>query len=151
MPPGSEIADGMRLGIDEFERRATLARRLGSRDRFELLDGVVSMSPPPGAHDHAVPGNKIARLLGSYEESTPGTIAGDNGGFRTDRTWVGPDYFLLIDPACGGQIGDWQTHVALPELCVAIANTSLATDLTTKKDLYARYGTQEYLVHDVRG
>ena len=151
LPPEDALRTGMRMSMDEFERRSTLAEQRGSLERHEMIEGVVYVMPPSDNKYHASPGLRLGTLVGLYRLLTVGVDAGDAGGFRAASSWVGPDYWLKIGSADSKQTDLIGEAAAMAELCVEVSNSSLAYDLTKKRDLYQKHGVREYLVYDVRG
>jgi Uma2 family endonuclease len=147
VPP---LEPGDRLTRDEFERRYEAMPHL---KKAELIEGVVYMPSPVRHRRHGRPHAHLMTWLGTYEASTPGVEAGDNGTVRLDLdNDEQPDGYLLIDPARGGQArisADDYIELA-PELVAEIAASSASYDLHTKLNVYRRNGVCEYLVWRVQ-
>jgi len=119
---------------------------LQPEDRVELIDGqIVAMSPIGNWHSTSV------RLLARFfQAQVPRTLVVDiqNPLNVGKTTQVIPDLALIRadrDP--------WNTPVRGQDcvLVVEVAETSLATDRTTKMALYATVGVPEYWVVDLAG
>ncbi|MSQ95581.1 MAG: Uma2 family endonuclease [Gemmataceae bacterium] len=65
-----------------------------------------------------------------------------------DKNIPEPDAFLAIDPKYGGRIQhDEKGYVfGAPELLAEISASSVADDLGIKKELYRKFGVNEYVV-----
>ncbi len=114
----------------------------------ELIGGVVIV-PSPLQPEHGESHALAMMWLGTYWVATPGTRVRDNatailGGTSEPQ----PDGALIIDPACGGQMGYSEDGYATgpPELIVEVASSSEAIDLNAKRRDYEQAGVLEYVV-----
>jgi Uma2 family endonuclease len=132
---------GLRMTADEY-----LA--LGETpERYELIDGVVVMSPSPfPRHNELVA--EVVRQLGNFSvETTPLRI------FPDSDLDVGPS--LVYRPDVSVYLADRLQAQELrrlstpPDLVVEVLSLSTrALDLVTKRDDYAAFGVREYWVID---
>ena len=150
--PGDRLETGMRMDAAEFRRRGDVLQAAGLDGRAELIEGVVTMMPPPDFVGHGEPDSDLQSLVGLYRLRTPGTTSATNAAVTFgDDTVVGPDLALAILPECGGQMvrtGDGRL-TGVPELVIEVASSSAARDRGSKRQTYERIGVREYLVHDV--
>ena len=145
--PATEIPPlrhGDRLTRAEFERRWDAMPEV---KKAELNDGVVYM--PALSRDHGVSHFGLITWLGMYQLLTPGTEGADNTSVvLNDANMPQPDALLRILETHGGR-----THVtpddyvgAGPELIIEVANTTADYDLGEKREVYRKFGVQEYIV-----
>ncbi len=143
-PQMPALESGMRLSVDEFDRRYELRSDI---KKAELVQGVVYVSSPVRIDEHAEPDNLMNAWVGSYAISHPGVRAAANGTVHlspNDR--VQPDAMLWKTEGGTAQIPADHYMRGAPELAVEIAASSASYDLNTKKDSYRRAGVQEYVV-----
>lgn len=120
--------------------------------RAELVGGIVYVTSPLKLR-HGTNHLPLGTLFFIYESNTPGTQAGDNATIiLSEDSEPQPDLFLRILPECGGQSGTTDDDYVrgAPELVGEIALSSHSIDLHAKREDYARYGVQEYLVVNLR-
>jgi Uma2 family endonuclease len=131
---------GLRMTADEY-----LA--LGeTRERYELIDGVIAMSPSPTPrHQHVI--FEICRQLGRFGEQSPGML-------------VFPDTDLVLHPsrvyrpdvsvyARGRATLSVQRLTLPPDLIIEVLSPGTkALDLITKRDDYGAFGVREYWAVD---
>ena len=144
-----ELRDGMRLSRSEFHQLYSLAPE---GTRAELIGGVVYMASPL-KYAHGTNHNLLSWLFVSYEIATPGIEVGDNATVQlADDSEPQPDLLMRIERQCGGlSTITFDDYIeGPPELIAEVAFTSRRFDLNEKRDEYARYGVQEYLVLDLR-
>jgi Uma2 family endonuclease len=140
------LENGDRLTREEFERRY---RAMPHVKKAELIEGIVYMPSPVRLKKHGRPHVSMVTWVGTYEASTPGTLAGDNSTARLDLdNEPQPDVLLMIDPALGGQarITEDDYVEGAPELVCEIAASSASIDLHGKLNVYRRDGVREYIV-----
>lgn len=112
----------------------------------ELIDGqVVAMSPRPSTNHNRVAFN-IAYLFERYLRGKKCTPFGDGYDlYLDDDNWFIPDFMIVCDP---NKIKPDGIHGA-PDLVVEVLSPStMKTDRTRKKEVYARAGVQEYWIVD---
>jgi Uma2 family endonuclease len=140
-----ELHSGDRMSREEFHR----AYESMSEDiRAELIGGTVYVASPLKRR-HGALHPFVDAVLAAYEGSTPGVECGDNATILLgEQGEPQPDAYLRILPEFGGQSGTTADDYVEgpPELILEIANSSRAIDLYGKKDDYALYGVQEYVV-----
>lgn len=138
------MRDGDRLTREEFERRWEAMPEV---KRAELIEGVVYM--PPVSRNHGTPHFNFIAWLGLYQLLTPGTEGADNTSIRfDDANMPQPDALLRILETHGGrsQVDADGYYESGPELVAEIARTSTSYDLGVKREVYRRFGVQEYVV-----
>lgn len=115
-------------------------------DRYELIDGVVVMSPSPTPRHQVVALLVGAELLAS-SRAVPGAIVvpdvdlllGSRGVYRPDLMVYGPGRFTRLP----------ERLTDAPDLVVEITSPgSKSFDLITKRDDYEAFGVGEYWVID---
>jgi hypothetical protein len=139
------LHSGDRLTQAEFHRRYIATPE---HVKAELIGGVVYMASP--VHRlHATYHLKLAVAIGHYEGHTFGVEAADNhtailGGEGEPQ----PDLMLRVLPEYGGQsrCDDNKCLIGAPELVAEVAHSSVAIDMSEKKNDYFRAGVQEYIV-----
>lgn len=139
VPP---LENGDRLTRSEFERRYSTMHQV----KAELIEGLVYMSSPLRAKNHAEPHAYIMTWLGVYKAATPGVQVLDNATVRLDAdNEPQPDALLRIEQGQSRISKDDYVEGA-PELIVEIAASSASLDLHEKLKVYRRNQVQEYLV-----
>jgi Uma2 family endonuclease len=126
------------------------AEIIGHDDRVELLDGEVVDMPPIGP-EHA---HSIDRLNNLFHERFRGVawIRIQNPVRLNDRSEPVPD--VTVARLWGGADTPYKSVHPAPKdilLIVEVADSSLASDLTTKARLYARHNVSQFWVLDLRG
>lgn len=145
--PATEIPPlraGDRMTRAEFKRRWDAMPEV---KKAELLDGVVYM--PALSLDHGVPHFDLVGWLWMYRVLTRGTEGADNASVRfDDDNMPQPDALLRLLPAYGGRsrVTADRYFEGGPELVVEVANTAADEDLGPKRELYRKFGVQEYIV-----
>ncbi len=142
LPP---LNSGDRLSRAEFERRY----RANPDIQAELIEGVVYVSSPIHAKNHADPHFTIIGWLAAYCAAIPDVIGSDNATLRLDlENELQPDVLLRLKPEVGGQVQmtDDDYLEGVPELIVEVSASSASYDLHDKRRAYARNGVPEYLV-----
>lgn len=158
---------GDRLCRDEFER---LCESMSMMYRAELIDGIVSISPPSGAKRSGRLHARIMTWLGLYEAETIGFDVRDQIPVRLNLdTVVQPDIVLIFKPEPDQQTAIAPAAIAPavivkseaadsryvtdsryvnggPELIVENIDGWDSIDLTARKAIYGKNGVQEYLV-----
>lgn len=167
-PTKPPLEAGDHLSRSEFQRRYATHPEI---KKAELIKGVVyvsqivinknhpsphgafQMASPVRIRQHSIPHRHLITWTGVYEAQTPHVFGGDNGSVILDAadTEVQPDVFLALDAAVGGQsIINVEDYLeGAPELVIEVAASSASYDMHTKKQIYARYGVQEYIVAQV--
>lgn len=114
-------------------------------ERVELIDGQVErMSPVGNWHFRAVA--VLTRLL--PEQLGPGLLCSPAGGLNVGRhTQLVPDFVIARDS------DDWEVGLSGAEclLVVEVSHSSLSTDRTRKKAIYAAEDIPEYWIVDLAG
>ena len=142
VPP---LREGDRLTRAEFERRWNA---MPEGTKAELIEGVVSMAPSLTL-DHGEPHFDLIGWLYLYRVLTPGVAGADNASIRfDDRNMPQPDVLLRILESHGGRcrVSADRCLEGGPELVAEVSATTTAHDLGIKRDLYRRFGVQEYIV-----
>lgn len=84
-----------------------------------------------------------------YRARTPGTEGADNASIEfDDDNMPQPDVILRLLESHGGRsrVTADDYYEGGPELIVEIANTTVRDDLGARRDLYCKFGVQEYIV-----
>ena len=115
--------------------------------KAELIAGIV-YEPPPASLQHGESDSDLSTLLAVYGSQTPGTqVCNNSSVILSEEDEVQPDSFLRILPEAGGQSSIWRRKLkGAPELVAEVSFTSRSIDLHMKKDRYAKFGVQEYIV-----
>jgi Uma2 family endonuclease len=116
--------------------------------KAELIEGVVSMAPSLSV-DHGEPHFDLIGWLYLYRVLTQGVAGADNASIRfDDRNMPQPDVLLRILESHGGRcrVSADRCLEGGPELVAEVSATTTAHDLGIKRDLYRRFGVQEYIV-----
>lgn len=137
-PEGGRYA-GLRMTADAYFA-------LGETDeRYELIDGVVCMSPRPGAR-HQVILWAIMEQVGEFTKRSGGRCFGE-----VDLV-LGPGLVYTPDVMCfaAQRIRGFPARIDVPpDLVIEILSPSNRDfDLTRKRDDYARFGVREYWTVD---
>jgi Uma2 family endonuclease len=116
-------------------------------NRYELIDGTLIMTPPPGTAHYFVESKlTVAFMKALFSCQLDDNLTVQNGGaFRIgDRTLLGPDFMLVTKPTAPRE------HAADDILVmIEIAWSSRERDMKTKAELYAGAGIEDYWVLDV--
>ena len=138
------LQNGDHLTRAEFERRYHLQPNLKNA---ELIEGVVYVPSPVRAEVHGTPHYNIIGWIFSYTANTPGFKGADNSTLRLDiENEPQPDVAVWREGGGRALVDEDGYLTGAPELIIEIAASSAAYDLHTKKTVYRRNGTQEYLV-----
>ncbi len=144
-----ELHSGDRMSQAEFHH---LYSRMPDSFQAELIGGIVYVASPLKLR-HGTNHLPLGSLFFLYEGRTPGVQSGDNATILLgDEGEPQPDLFLRILPEFGGCSSTSEDDFVLggPELVAEIAFSSYSIDFHAKRDDYARYGVQEYLVVNLR-
>jgi Uma2 family endonuclease len=139
------LRDGDRLTRDEFERRWDAMPEV---KKAELIEGVVRIPAAPSI-GHCEAHFDIIGWLGLYRLVTPCVEGADNTSIRfNDRNMPQPDVLLRILDTHGGRcrVTDDRYLEGGPELIAEISKSTTDIDLGVKRDVYRRFGVQEYIV-----
>jgi Uma2 family endonuclease len=141
------LLNGDHLTVPEFERRY---EALAEDERFELIEGIVVMSPPISS-EHGKANSMLDWLLRHYSAATPRTAVAVNTSIRMDgKNEYQPDIMLWIESgsrarmAAGGGALEGR-----PELVAEIALSSSSYDRHEKKAVYQRNQVPEYIIWEV--
>ena len=138
--PETWPAIGQSFTTDDLDRMPDDGRR------YELLDGVLVVSPRPGTIHQVVAGRLAAILSAACPDDM--LIVPEPAVQLTRTTEFDPDITVVRLEDVGGA-----KLTAPPLLAVEVRSPSTAMiDLTRKKDAYAAFGVQSYwiVVPDVR-
>ncbi len=116
--------------------------------RYEIIDGVLYVTPPPGTGHEAMNAALICRLYEHVVDTGLGMVFGGNTGVElAPRVVVIPDVVVVLTPNLS-RITD-RSIAGPPDLVVEIASPSTAGyDRRQKQDAYARAGVPEYWIAD---
>jgi Uma2 family endonuclease len=119
---------------------------LRAEDRVELIDGqVISMSPIGNWHSASV--TRLSRLI-QEQLRDPMELVVQGAINVGDDTQLMPDLAIVEAESSVWENGFRGTDCLL---VIEVAHSSLATDRTTKKAIYASTGIQEYWIVDLAG
>lgn len=116
-------------------------------NRYEIIDGVLYVTPAPAAPHQWVLCNLLeilrpyARTLGLSVLLSPADIE------YSERTLVQPDLFVFSNPS-GTAPQSWPAVQPLWLAAEALSPSTRRRDRTVKRDLYLREGVPEYWVVD---
>jgi Uma2 family endonuclease len=117
----------------------------GDCNKYELIDGVLVMTPPPGTghftSERRANMSLVKALLASSAAQSYAVQPG--GALRIgDLTLLGPDLMIVLDK---------EGEIAAPDIALLaeISWSSRANDLGPKSHLYAKVGIADYWVLDV--
>jgi Uma2 family endonuclease len=136
----------LRITVDRYQKMVA-AGVLTSSDRVELIEGEILDMAPIGTRHAAVTGRLVKRLVLSLGDAATVRAANpiDLGRFSEPE----PDLLVLKPRADDYMSAHPQAQDVL--LLIEVADSSLAFDQSAKRDLYARYGVNEYWVVDLNG
>jgi Uma2 family endonuclease len=120
--------------------------------RAELIGGIVYMGSPQKQR-HGYYDLKMARLVDTYVDETPGTAGCVNStSILGPDAEPQPDACLYILPNYGGQamLDENDYLVGAPEWVGEISDSTESIDLNRKKLDYEKAGVREYMVAAVR-
>lgn len=140
-PDSSEFGYlGLRMSADSF---LTLE---STRDRYELVHGVVCMSPRPSARHQRLL-SILQFQLEHYVLQNPGSMY-----FPDVDLQLGADTVYAPDLVCyrAGRLSGIPARLTLPpDLVIEVLSPATkAFDLTTKRDDYEKFGVGEYWCYD---
>lgn len=136
---------GDRMTREEFHRAY---EQTPDGFKAELIGGIVFVASPLG-RPHGTSHLALGSVIAAYQGATAGTEAGDNTTLLLgEDAEPQPDLCLRILPEYGGQSRTTPDDYleGPPEWVGEVAHSSRAIDLHAKRDDYAAYGVQEYVV-----
>ena len=114
----------------------------------ELIEGELYVTPPPTwRHQQAV--SEVVGVLWAYAKHHGGRVSpAPTGVLLSDENFVEPDVLFLREESLG-KAGKLFVRSA-PDLVVEVSSPSTRLiDLGRKRDLYERFGAQEYWFVDL--
>ncbi|MCA3005546.1 MAG: Uma2 family endonuclease [bacterium] len=133
---------GLRMTADDYLSLGETA------DRYELIDGVVVMSPSPSPQHGDAVAELIYQLKAFARLQMPGARVLAETDLRLADTLVyRPDVMVF---ASTGQPARAAARLQSPPdlLIEVLSPSSMQLDLVTKRDDYGRFGVREYWVVD---
>lgn len=131
---------GLRMTAEEFFSLGQTS------ERYELIDGVVVMSPSPlPSHNELLA--EIVFQLKAYAKGKPGVRVFPETDIRFSRGLVYRPDIAIYAP---GKLGDAVERLETPpDLIVELLSPATkAADLVTKRDDYEKFGVAEYWAID---
>jgi Uma2 family endonuclease len=121
------------------------------RDRYELLNGRIVMTPPP-AWPHSEVTVRVGRIVANFViEHGMGRVLGDGSIQLPSGDTPGPDtmYFSTETWRNAGPHQRGKIPSAIPDLVVEVLSDSTSSyDRGEKKAIYERNGVREYWIVD---
>ena len=119
-------------------------------NRYELIAGELFVSPAP-CLPHQLVLQRLQLALGKYLEQQPiGIVAPGAGAVFSNYDSVIPDLVFVRNERWDEIVAD-ERFVAAPNLVIEVlspGNQNRKRDLETKRELYARFGVEEYWIVD---
>jgi Uma2 family endonuclease len=139
-------SNGTLMSIEEFE--SLTEEDCDPRFRYELINGVVIVNPPPG--DFEIDANdELGRLLRNYQETPAGKVFDKTLFEREVRTRVG---IRRVDRALwigfGRPIRSKRDRATILVEFVSAGKRAMLRDYEEKRDEYLEMGAKEYWVID---
>jgi Uma2 family endonuclease len=130
----------MRMNADEFERLED------DGFRYELIDGVVVMSPTPNFGHQKVQCEVLRQIANYLIENPVGEVVGESSVFFDAIRVYEPDLVFVRNEAAPPLTG----HIrAIPGMILEVLSPGTAArDLKTKRADYERFGVLEYWLFD---
>jgi Uma2 family endonuclease len=120
------------------------------RHRYELIEGELHVSPAPGI-PHQLALNYLLVELTIYLRQTPvGTAVPGPTAVLSNHHWVIPDIVFVTKDHWNNLVAEDRFN-GPPDLVIEILSPgNWKRDLSIKRNLYGKFGVQEYWVVDVR-
>src|SRR5262245_18915116 len=139
-------SNGLLMSIEEFQ--SLTEEDCDPRFRYELINGVVIVNPPPG--DFEIDANdELGRLLRNYQASPQGKVLDKTLFEREVRTRVG---IRRVDRALwigfGRSIRSKRDRATILIEFVSSGKRAALRDYQEKRDEYLEMGAKEYWVID---
>ena len=121
-------------------------------NRYELIDGELFVSRAPRL-PHQLVLQHLQVILGNYLETNPiGIVVPGAGAIFSDHDAVIPDLVVVRKEHWDKIVAD-DKFVGAPDLVIEVLSPgpeNKQRDLVVKRQLYAKYGVEEYWVVDVQ-
>ncbi|MDX6612151.1 MAG: hypothetical protein QOD75_1337 [Blastocatellia bacterium] len=119
-------------------------------NRYELIEGELFVSRAPGL-PHQLILQRLQLALGKHLESNPiGILAPGAGAVFSEYDAVIPDLVFVRQERWDSIVAD-EKFVGAPDLVIEVLSPgpeNSRRDLVVKRQLYAKYGVQEYWIVD---
>jgi Uma2 family endonuclease len=137
-----------------IKRRLTFAdyKKLPNDQDYEIVEGVLYVSPRPRAKHQIVAAELVFLLLQHVRHRGLGLVVPDADLVIRDRDiYISPDIMVFLgERASSVPLDGWIRTV--PDLVVEVLSPSTSDyDLTTKRRIYAELGVRHYWLADVAG
>lgn len=127
-------------------------RPADDRNRYELLDGRIAVTPPPGWPHSRIAARMACRLLLHVEKGRLGEVLESSAGYDLPTgDCVQPDvsFFSNETLRSGPAPVEGKSLAFAPNLAVGVLSPSTRRrDRTEKREIYERNGVAEYWVVD---
>ena len=131
---------GLRMTADEYERLDD------DGCQYELIDGVVVMSPSPLFGHQRIAGEIERQILNYLDEHPVGYVAHETDATFDPLRVYRPDLMFLSTRRF--PVPTDRVH-AIPDMVLEVLSPGTrAMDLSTKRDDYQRFGVSEYWIAD---
>lgn len=136
------------VGTSHAGLRMTVAEYLSlgeTPNRYELVNGVVFMSPSPSSKHQRIVRRLLAQLDAACDRLAGLEALGDYDIALAPGLVYQPDICVFAP----GRFEETADHTIVPDLAIEVLSpSSKAYDLVTKRQDYERFGVREYWVID---
>lgn len=118
--------------------------------RYELIEGELYGSPAPGIPHQFVLARLLVKLINFLEQNPVGTAVPGPNAVLSKHNWAIPDIVFVSKERWNILVADDRFN-GPPDLVIEVLSPgNWKRDLSTKRNLYGKFGVQEYWVVDVR-
>ena len=119
-------------------------------NRYEVIEGELFVSCAPGLPHQLVSGNIFASLWNYLERNPIGIVVNTPGLVFAKYSGVIPDIVFFTHQR-GKEIISGERLIAAPDIVIELLSPgreNIARDRVAKRQLYAKYGVNEYWIVD---